>query len=194
MPAVFAPLYNRVRSWSSRDSADKYLFALSFAESSFFPVPPDVLLAPMCAVRPRRALYLAMMTTLFSVAGGVAGYALGFFAFEAISPWLEGGAFPQHHARAAAWFDEWGAAVVFIAGFSPIPYKAFTVTAGALEQNLAVFVVASLAGRGARFFLVALLLRWAGPKMLPVIERRINLYGWTTLAALVVLALLFYLV
>ncbi len=182
-----------MKSWSSRAAADKYLFALSFAESSFFPVPPDVLLAPMCAVRPQRAMYLAAMTTLFSVGGGVAGYALGYFAFDLITPWLEGGAFWERYETAAAWFDEWGAAVVFIAGFSPIPYKVFTLGAGALGQNLAVFVVASLAGRGARFFLVALLLKWAGPRVLPVIERRIEVYGWLALAALVLLALALYL-
>ncbi len=187
-------LYHKVKSWSSRSDADKYLFALSFAESSFFPVPPDVLLAPMCAVRPHRAMYLAAMTTLFSVAGGVAGYALGYFAFDLITPWLEGGTFWQHYEQAVVWFDRWGAAVVFIAGFSPIPYKVFTVSAGVLEQNLAVFTIASLAGRGARFFLVALLLRWMGPKVLPVIERRVSLYGWATLAALVLIGLSYYLI
>ena len=190
---VFALLYNRVKSWSSCAAADKYLFGLSFAESSFFPVPPDVLLAPMCAVRPKRALYLAAMTTLFSVAGGIAGYALGYFAFELIAPWLEGGAFAKHHEQATAWFEKWGAAVVFIAGFSPIPYKVFTISAGVLEQNLAVFIAASLMGRGARFFLVALILKWVGPKVLPVLDKRIALYGWIALAAIVALGLIFYL-
>ena len=194
MKPLFEPLYHTVKSWSSRDDAEKYLFALSFAESSFFPIPPDVLLAPMCAVRPHRALYLAVMTTLFSVAGGVAGYAIGYFAFDLIMPWLEGGAFWGHYETATVWFDKWGAAVVFIAGFSPIPYKVFTISAGVLDQNLLVFIVASLAGRGARFFLVALLLRWAGPKVLPMIEARINLYGWSALAMLTALALLYYLI
>lgn len=190
---MFSFFYHTVKSWSSRPAADKYLFALSFAESSFFPVPPDVLLAPMCATRPHRALYLAAMTTFYSVAGGVVGYAIGYFAFELITPWLEGGAFWVHYQRAVVWFNEWGAAVVFIAGFSPIPYKVFTIGAGVLEQNLAVFVVASLAGRGARFFLVALLLRWAGPKVLPLIDRRVDFYGWLTLAVLTAAGLAYYL-
>ena len=122
------------------------------------------------------------------------GYAIGYFAFDLIVPWLEGGAFWEHYETATVWFDKWGAAVVFIAGFSPIPYKVFTISAGVLDQNLLVFVVASLTGRGARFFLVALLLRWAGPKVLPMIEARINLYGWSTLAMLTALALLYYLI
>lgn len=189
---MFTFLYHKVKDWSSRPAADKYLFALSFAESSFFPVPPDVLLAPMCATRPHRAMYLAAMTTLFSVAGGVAGYAIGYFAFDLIAPWLESGAFWEYYERARDWFDRWGAGVVFIAGFSPIPYKVFTVTAGVLEQNLVVFVAASLVGRGARFFLVALLLKWTGPKILPVIERRIQLYGWLTVAAFAAVVLLYY--
>lgn len=189
---MFTFLYHKVKGWSSRPAADKYLFALSFAESSFFPVPPDVLLAPMCATRPHRATYLAAMTTLFSVAGGVAGYAIGYFAFDLIVPWLESGAFLEYYERARVWFDRWGAGVVFIAGFSPIPYKVFTVTAGVLEQNLAVFVAASLVGRGARFFLVALLLKWTGPRILPVIERRVHLYGWLTVAAFAAVVLLYY--
>ncbi len=189
---MFTFLYHKVKGWSSRPAADKYLFALSFAESSFFPVPPDVLLAPMCATRPHRATYLAAMTTLFSVAGGVAGYAIGYFAFDLIAPRLESGAFLEYYEQARVWFDRWGVGVVFIAGFSPIPYKVFTVTAGVLEQNLAVFVAASLIGRGARFFLVALLLKWTGPKILPVIERRVHLYGWLTVAAFAAVVLLYY--
>ena len=189
---MFTLLYHKVKNWSLRPDADKYLFALSFAESSFFPVPPDVLLAPMCATRPHRAMYLAAMTTLFSVAGGVAGYAIGYFTFDLIKPWLEGGAFREGYEQARAWFDQWGAGVVVIAGFSPIPYKIFTITAGVLEQNFTVFVAASLVGRGARFFLVALLLRWAGPKILPAVERRVHLYGWLTVAAFSAAILLYY--
>ena len=193
MSAAMSRLYYAVKSWSSRPAADKYLFALSFAESSFFPVPPDVLLAPMCAVRPQRAWYLAAMTALFSVVGGVAGYAIGYWAFDLLVPWLEGGEFWAHYQQAQRWFDEWGAAMVLIAGFSPIPYKVFTIGAGVLEQNLAVFIMASLVGRSARFFLVALLLQWAGPRILPFIERRLDVYGWGALAVLVVLALGYYL-
>ena len=148
----------------------------------------------MCAVRPDRAMYLATMTSLFSVAGGVAGYAIGYFAFDLISPWVYDSGFQEHYEQARNWFDEWGAVVVFIAGFSPIPYKVFTISAGALEQNLIIFIFASLVGRGARFFLVALLLKWAGPKVLPFIERRINVYGWVTLGAIVVAILWYYLI
>lgn len=191
---MFASLYHLVKSWSSREGADKYLFGLSFAESSFFPVPPDVLLAPMCASRPHRAVYLASMTTLFSVLGGVAGYVVGYFAFEAFSPWLRDTDFHEHYQQVAAWFEQWGGAVVFIGGFTPIPYKVFAIGAGTLGQNLVVFIGASLAGRGLRFFLVAFLLKWMGSSLLPLIEHRINLYGWTAVVVIFVLLSVYYLV
>ena len=189
---MLEPLYYRVKSWSLRGDADKYLFALSFAESSFFPIPPDVLLVPMCAINPHRAIYLASMTTLFSVLGGVAGYAIGYFAFETLSPWLQDTDFNRHYEQAMTWFDRWGGAVVLVAGFSPIPYKVFTVGAGALGQNLAVFIGASLIGRGLRFFLVAFLVKWVGPKLLPVIERYLDLCGWLIIAIIVVVVAAMY--
>ncbi|MBS0003050.1 MAG: DedA family protein [Thioalkalivibrio sp.] len=182
---VFEPLYDRVMGWSRHRHASRYLAGLSFAESSFFPVPPDVMLAPMAAARPREALRLAGLTTLFSVLGGVLGYAIGVLAFELVEPWIIEMGQREKLEITQEWFAVWGVWVVLIAGFSPIPYKLFTVTAGALAMPLLPFVVASAAGRGARFFAVALLMAWAGPQadrhLRPYMER----LGWASVLLLV---------
>ncbi|MCK7471171.1 MAG: DedA family protein [Desulfomicrobium escambiense] len=132
---LFSPLYRRAMTWSRHRHAPWYLGGLSFAESSFFPIPPDVMLAPMCLARPERAWQLAWLTTLASVAGGLAGYAIGYFAFDAIEPWLRESRYWAPYQLAVEWFHEWGFWAVFVAGFSPIPYKAFTIAAGVLSDG-----------------------------------------------------------
>ena len=128
---MFGTLYDRVIQWSQHRHAARYLGALSFAESSFFPVPPDVMLAPMCLAAPRRAWYFATITSITSVIGGIAGYALGYAALEMIEPLLIEWGYGEGYRRVQAWFEQWGIATVFIAGFSPVPYKLFTISAGA---------------------------------------------------------------
>lgn len=188
---IFEPLYDRVMGWSRHRHAPRYLAALSFAESSFFPVPPDVMLAPMAAARPREGLRLAALTTLFSVLGGLLGYLLGALAYELVAPWIVQAGHGDSLELAKEWFAVWGVWVVLIAGFSPIPYKLFTLTAGALAMPLLPFVLASVVGRGARFFAVGLLMAWLGPQadrhLRPYMER----LGWLSVAILV-LAILFF--
>jgi membrane protein YqaA with SNARE-associated domain len=175
---IFGPLYDRVMRWSSHPHAERYLGALSFAESSFFPIPPDVMLAPMCMAAPSRAWRYAFVTTLFSVLGGLAGYLIGYLAYEAIEPWLRESHYYDAYLAARAWFDQYGVWVVFVAGFSPIPYKIFTIAAGVAVLNLPGFFIASLVGRGARFFLVAGVVRYAGPKVEAALLRYIERIGW----------------
>lgn len=175
---LFGPLYERVMSWSAHPRADGILAALSFAESSFFPVPPDVMLAPMCLAQQERAFRLAAVTTLASLAGGVAGYAIGFFLFDAIQPWLSTTDYWGAYLKGRAWFDEWGVWAVFVAGFSPIPYKIFTIAAGVAALNLPGFVVASLVGRGARFFLVAGLIVAGGERLETTLRKYVEGLGW----------------
>ena len=124
-PQLTGPTYALAMRWSRHPKAPLYLGGLSFAESSFFPVPPDVMLAPMCLANPQRAWRLALLTTLTSVAGGVFGYLIGYFAFDAIEPWLRASRYWGAYAQAVAWFEAWGFWAIFIAGFSPIPYKVF---------------------------------------------------------------------
>ncbi|MEW6693821.1 MAG: YqaA family protein [Pseudomonadota bacterium] len=189
---LFAPLYERALRWARHRHAPRYLAALSFAESSFFPVPPDVMLAPMALAQPQRAWSLAWLTTWTSVLGGLAGYLIGWLAFAALEPWLRGSSYWPAYQQAVAWFDAWGAWAVFIAGFSPIPYKVFTIAAGALAMPLLPFALASLVGRGARFFLVAALMRWGGARMEPLLRRHIDRIGWAVVALVVVGGILWY--
>jgi membrane protein YqaA with SNARE-associated domain len=189
---LFSALYDRVMSWSRHRHAPWYLGGLSFAESSFFPIPPDVMLAPMSMAQPAKAWRFALLTTLASVAGGLLGYLIGAVAFELIEPLVgPGGHYADAFAQAKAWFDEWGVWVVFVAGFSPIPYKVFTITAGVLAMPLLPFVAASTVGRGTRFFLVAALMAWGGEPMERHLREYVDLMGWIMIL-LVVLVLLFH--
>lgn len=179
---LFAPLYERAMQWARHRHAPWYLGGMSFAESSFFPIPPDVMLAPMALARPEKAWLYAWITTLTSVAGGVFGYFIGLLAFDAIEPWLQTSRYWGAYQTATQWFDEWGVVAVFIAGFSPIPYKVFTIAAGALSMALLPFTLASVVGRGARFFLVAGLMRWGGARMEAQLRKHIDRLGWATVA------------
>src|SRR5690606_19368443 len=127
---IFSPLYARAMQWSRHPKAPWYLAILSFFESVFFPVPPDVMLAPMCLANPRRAWWLALLTTLASVVGGFFGYLIGYFAIDAVMPWLKESAYWPAYSTATQWFADYGFWAIFIAGFSPIPYKVFTIAAG----------------------------------------------------------------
>ncbi|QGT79100.1 DedA family protein [Guyparkeria halophila] len=183
---LFGPLYDRVLAWSAHRRGPALLGALSFAESSFFPIPPDVMLMPMALARPRCWWGFALIATLGSVLGGVLGYLIGFWAIEAIEPWLADSHYAEGFDRARDWFAEWGFWAVLVAGFSPIPYKVFTIAAGALTMNPLGFVVASFVGRGSRFFLVSGLVAWAGPRIAPTLRRYIEWLGWLFVAVLLV--------
>ncbi len=165
---------------------------MSFAESSFFPIPPDVMLAPMCLANPHKAWNFAFITTVTSVLGGLLGYAIGAFAFEAIAPWLqEQPRYWNGYQSALEWFATWGVLAVFVAGFSPIPYKVFTVAAGVLSMSMLPFVLASLVGRGARFFLVAGLMRWGGARMEAQLHKYVDRLGWATVGLIAVGAVIY---
>ena len=175
---VFGPLYERVLDWSRHPYAERYLGALSFAESSFFPIPVDVMLAPMCLSDRSRAWRYATIATVFSVIGGVAGYAIGMGAFELIEPWLRTSHYWGAYETSRSWFDHYGVWVIFVAGFSPIPYKVFTIAAGVAALNLPGFFVASLIGRGARFFLVSGLVKLGGEKLEATLRKYVEGIGW----------------
>ena len=183
---IFSPLYRRALAWSRHPHAPWYLGGVSFAESSFFPIPPDVMLAPMSMATPSHAWRFALITTVASVAGGLLGYAIGHFAFEAIAPWLQTTKYWASYQTAVLWFKDYGFWAVFIAGFSPIPYKVFTIAAGALSMALLPFALASIVGRGARFYLVAGLMKWGGARMEAVLHRYVDRLGWATVALVAV--------
>lgn len=176
---LFSKLYEKVMKWSRHPHAERYLAGLSFAESSFFPIPPDVMLAPMSLAKTERAFRYALITTLASVLGGIFGYAIGLWFFDLIQPLVsEGGRWEQHYEVTKEWFAQWGFWAIFIAGFSPIPYKVFTITAGAIGMLFLPFVMASVVGRGARFFLVASLMKWGGKDMELKLKQYVDVLGW----------------
>lgn len=188
---MWLKLYDWVLGLAAHKHAPGWLAGLSVAESSFFPIPVDVMLAPMVMARPERAWFYAGLTTAASVIGGVIGFFIGLWLLEAVMPLIVDLGYLPAYETAQSWFANWGFWAVFLAGFTPIPYKVFTIAAGAAGMFLPVFVAASLVGRGMRFFLVALLVRWGGPKIEPHLKRYMDQIAWTTLA-LLLLALLVY--
>ena len=182
----FSKFYDMVLGWSRHRHAQWYLGGLSFAESSFFPIPPDVMLAPMSLARPDRAWHFALLTTLTSVVGGVFGYFIGLFAFDMIEPLLHSAGYWHTYELAVAWFEQWGFWAIFLAGFSPIPYKIFTISSGVVGMAFLPFLLASAVGRGARFYLVAGLMRWGGEKMEKTLRVYIDRIGWVLILAVVI--------
>jgi len=184
---LFGPLYEQVLVWSRHRYAERYLAAMSFAESSFFPIPVDVMLAPMCLADRSKWVRFATIATVFSVLGGLGGYAIGWGMFEAIEPWLSESHYWAAYLTARDWFDRYGVWVVFVAGFSPIPYKVFTIAAGVAALNLPAFFIGSLIGRAARFFLVAGLVRLGGERFETTLSKHIERIGWAVVVISVVL-------
>ena len=175
---LFSTLYEKALNWSKHPHAPKYLSAMSFAESSFFPIPPDVMLMPMSLATPQKAFYYAWLTTIFSLLGGLLGYAIGYWAMDMLLPLIETIGWGEKMQRVEHFFAEYGVWIIFIAGFSPVPYKLFTVTAGASSMALLPFIIASLIGRGARFYLVAGLMKWGGARMEASIRKWVDWLGW----------------
>lgn len=185
---IFSALYERMMHWSRHPHAPWYLAGLSFAESSFFPIPPDTMLAPMALAKPERAWRYAGLTTLMSVLGGIFGYILGMYFFTVIEPLLHSMNLWDAFLMVKEKFAIYGFWFIFLAGFSPIPYKVFTIGAGVVGMVFLPFVLASIVGRGGRFFLVAALMAWGGERMEHSLRRYVDIMGWI----LVVVILLVY--
>lgn len=170
----------RLYDWTMGFAYTKYgslaLVVDAFAESSFFPVPPDIILIPLSLSRPKRAFYYAGLCTIFSVIGGIFGYLIGLFLMKAIGlPILRFYNLYDKYLIVAEYYKKYDAIAVGIAGFTPLPYKLFTIAAGACRINFPVFVVASILSRGARFFIVSSLLYFLGEPAKVFIERYFNL-------------------
>ena len=175
---VFTYLYDKTMGWSKHKHAPKYLAGMSFAESSFFPIPPDVMLMPMALAKPEKAMWFATITTVFSLLGGLFGYFIGYALLDVVLPILESLNYITKYEKAVGFFEEYGFWIVFIAGFSPIPYKLVTIAAGASAMALLPFIIASFIGRGARFFLVAYLMKVGGEKYEPKIRQSVDMIGY----------------
>mgnify|MGYP003632547938 FL=1 len=184
---IFSALYEWTLKWAEHKFAPRILAVLTFAESVFFPIPPDVLLAPMVMAQREKAWRFATITTIASVLGGIVGYGLGYLMFDPwIQPLITEFGYQARFDRTMLWFSEWGVWVVFIAGFSPIPYKLFTVSAGFLNMAFLPFLIASAVGRGMRFFMVAGIIRWGGAAMEKKLKQWVDVLGWLVVIAIVV--------
>lgn len=173
---MLRPLYDRLLKIAQSPRAEPALAAISFAEASFFPLMPDIMLAPMAAARPERWWRFALVCTVASVVGGLFGYAIGFFLMDTLGGWIAHAfGFADKIDELRAFYDHWGFWAIILKGFTPIPFKLVTILSGALHYNLPMFVLGAALTRGVRFTLVAWLAHRFGPAMAPIIEKRIGL-------------------
>lgn len=179
-------LYDWVMRHSAGPHAFWYLGAIAFAESSFFPIPPDVMLVPMALADRKRALLLAGWCTLMSVTGGILGYAIGSLLYNSVGHWLIGVyGYGSQMEEFRALYAQYGAWIILIKGLTPIPYKIVTIASGFAGYNFALFVLLSAITRGARFAIVAGLIYWFGEPVRAFIERRLELVMLGLLAVIV---------
>ncbi len=189
---LFEKLYHSVIEASTSKAAPVALSTLSFVESFILPFPPpDVMLAPMSLAQPRKALYFASLTLFASLLGGVVGYLIGAYGFDLVAPYIQQWGYQAVFDKAVSWFKVWGFWAVLVAGFSPVPYKIFTISAGLLSLAFIPFMLASLIGRGARFFLVAMILAHFGPAIEARLMRYIEYIGWAIVLLLCIVILYF---
>lgn len=184
-PNLLRRTYNWTISWADRPGGAWALFLIAVVESSFFPIPPDVLLLALCVGKPEKSFRFAAICAAGSVLGGILGYAIGFAAWEAVKSWFIPHVFSQSLFNTVQDLYEGNAFMaVLTAAFTPIPYKVFTIAAGVFHVHFGTFVIASLFGRSARFFLVAGCIYKFGPKVKTLIEKY---FDWFTIAFLVLL-------
>lgn len=189
---LFSTMYDKVMLWSKHRYALAGLSFVSFIEAIFFPIPPDIMLIPMSISQPNKAMRYAIYATAFSIVGGIIGYCIGFYASDWVQQTVAHFGYQGHFERAMSWFEQWGIAIIFLAaGFSPVPFKVFTLCAGVLQMAFLPFILTATISRFARFVLVAKLSAWGGEKYADKIRRSIELIGWATLI-IVVIAYLIY--
>lgn len=178
-------IYDSVFHLSKENGAIYWLFAVAFIESSFFPIPPDVMLIPMILAAPKKAWSIAGVATVGSVIGAYLGYAIGFYFFQLIAePLLNFYGYLEKFNSFKDLYNQYGAWIVFGAGITPFPYKIITIASGVVHMNLIVFTIASIIARGMRFFLVAWLLKKYGETMREFIEKNL---GWLSILFLLLL-------
>ncbi|PVX41324.1 membrane protein YqaA with SNARE-associated domain [Pasteurella langaaensis DSM 22999] len=187
---IFGAMYDKTMAWSKHRFATYWLSFLSFIEAIFFPIPPDIMLIPMAMSKPKSAVKFALITAIASVLGGMIGYSIGYYAFDLVQEYIVKFGYQAHWDKAISWFEQWGVLVVFVAGFSPIPYKVFTIAAGVMQMAFLPFVATAFISRAARFLLLARLAAWGGEKFAAKLRRSIEVIGWSV----VLLAIIAYLI
>lgn len=181
---IFSGLFNWTMQRATHPHARGYLAGVSFTESAFFPIPPDVLLVPMTLANPKAAWSLAWLTTWTSVAGGLLGYAIGALAIDLLLPYLQQMGYGDAYEQARSFVSQYGAWALLVGSFTPIPFKVFTVTAGATDMALLPFVLVAFLGRAKRFYLVAAVMKYGGVRALPLIQKYTDALGWTFMGLL----------
>lgn len=183
---MFRPLYNWTLRLAGHRHAMRSMAAISFAESSFFPIPPDVMIVPMMLARRDQIWRIATICTIASVLGGIFGYMIGYFLYDTLGQWLIGvyglqkGATEFHD-----WYAKWGAAIILVKGLTPIPFKLVTIASGLAKFNFGIFILTASITRAARFFLIAALIDRFGAPIQEFVEKRLNLVGFAFLIVLV---------
>ena len=183
---MFRKIYDWTLRMAGHRHAIRYMAVVSFAESSFFPIPPDVMVVPMVLARRDQAWWIAIVCTVTSVLGGMFGYAIGYFLYDSLGQWLirlygmEQGIGEFRH-----FFATWGAAIILLKGLTPIPFKLVTIASGFAAFNFPLFLLCALITRAARFFLLSWLLKRYGEPVQAFIEKRLTLVSWLFLAVLV---------
>ncbi|MBP2310969.1 YqaA family protein [Azospirillum soli] len=173
---MLKPLYNRILQLSARKDAVWWMAGVSFAESSFFPLPPDIMLVPMCLSEPKKLWRYTNICALASLIGGLFGYAVGFYLFESVGRLIIDFYNAQDSfQRFQDMFAEFGPWFLILKGVTPIPYKLLTITAGFAHLDLTVFILCSIVARFSRFYMIAILLHFYGPQVRDIIEKRLML-------------------
>lgn len=183
---LFSFLYSQMMIWSAHRFAPFYLAFVAFAESSFFPIPPDVMLLSMGLAKPVNAWRYAFITTCFSVIGGILGYCIGYFGIELLEPFINASSYVDSYHTIAKWFETHGVWIILLAGFTPLPYKLFTITAGAMLMPFIPFVLSSLIGRGLRFYLVSTIMYFAGDRIHNRLRHYVDAIGWSSIVIFVI--------
>ncbi len=192
---IFEPIYKKTIEWAGHPKAEKILGLVSFAESSFFPIPVDVMLAPMALAEQNKAWRFAFIATIASVLGALFGYLIGAVFFDAIGQQIIDVLQWQDKFDAVKQgFSEYGVWIILIASFTPFPYKIVTISSGIFSVAILPFILLSILGRGARFFLVSGLVKFFGPSIENMLDKWVERIGWIALILLVLAAVLYKLI
>ncbi len=186
---LFAPLYERTLAWSKHRLAPWYLGFLSFIEAIVFPVPPEVMLAPMTLAEPKSGWRFAWISLVGSILGALIGYALGYFALDLVTPWVQKFGYWDDFLELKALADEYGFWFLLIGGFMPVPFKIFTLASGAVGMPMLPFLAGAFIGRGKRVFILVWIIRWGGEKAERALHKHIEVLGWLALVLMGVLLL-----
>lgn len=189
---LFSALYARVIRWSKHPQAPAILGLVSFTEASFFPIPPDVMLVSMGLAKPARVLFYTFITFICSILGAVLGYAIGYFLLDNIYPVIVYLNYESAYNTVQSWFHTWGFWSMVIAAFTPIPFKVFTIAAGAVHMNMMQFLLGCFLGRACRFYLLGGLLYFFGQKLDQLLVKSIDILGWIVIASLVLAYVISY--